>query len=62
MLEVDMWLEDAFGGYPNKMTCLKESPRARRRLFLRDPHLSSSGTCPHSHPLFAHSGGDGNID
>jgi len=30
MLEVDIWLEDTFGGSPNKMTCLKESPRARR--------------------------------
>ena len=30
MLEVDIWLEDTFGGFPNKLTCLKESLRARR--------------------------------
>ena len=29
-LEVDIWLEDTFGGFPNKLTCLKESPRVRR--------------------------------
>jgi hypothetical protein len=28
MLEVDIWLEDTFGGFPNKLTCLKESPPA----------------------------------
>ena len=30
MLEVDIWLENNFGGSPYKLTCLKESPRARR--------------------------------
>jgi hypothetical protein len=30
MLEVDIWLEDIFSGFPNKLTCLKESPRTRR--------------------------------
>ena len=29
MLEVDIWLEDTFGGFANKLTCLKEGPRAR---------------------------------
>jgi hypothetical protein len=28
MLEVDIWLEDTFGGFPNKLTCLKEAPPA----------------------------------
>ena len=27
-LEVDIWLEDTFGGFPNKLTCLKEAPPA----------------------------------
>jgi len=32
MLEVDIWLEDTFGGSPNKLTCLKEAtPAAYRR-------------------------------
>ena len=35
MLEVDIWLEDTFGGSPNKLTCFKESPRARRYHRLR---------------------------
>ena len=26
MLEVDTWLEDTFGGSPNKLTCLKGAP------------------------------------
>jgi hypothetical protein len=30
MLEVDIWLEDSFGGFRNKLTCLKERPRASR--------------------------------
>ena len=28
MLEVDIWLEDTFGGSPYKLTCLKEAPPA----------------------------------
>ena len=28
MREVDIWLEDTFGGSPNKLTCLKEAPPA----------------------------------
>jgi len=33
MREVDIWLEDTFGGARNKMTCLKEaSPAGIRRL------------------------------
>src|SRR5215472_11881880 len=26
--EIDIWLEDTFGGAPNKWTCLKEAPPA----------------------------------
>ena len=26
MLEVDIWLEDSFGRFPHKLTCLKEAP------------------------------------
>jgi hypothetical protein len=28
MVEVDIWLEDAFGASPNKLTYLKEAPPA----------------------------------
>ena len=35
MLEVDIWLEDTFGGFRNKLARLKERPRASRYHRLR---------------------------
>jgi len=43
MLEVDIWLEDTFGGFPNKLTCLQEAPPAayqRPKLATRRVRLS----------------------